>query len=465
MKRDVITINDLSNAEIDEVFDLADEFSAEMASEDTPYRVRGRRMDAQKYLLANLFFEPSTRTRFSFETAMIRLGGNLLGGFNPLESSASKGESIADTVRVMQNYVDLIVIRHPYEGTARAVADFVDIPVINGGDGRHEHPTQTLCDLYTLRRENRTLQDLNVLLVGDLRNGRTVHSLAYALARFKANIITLSAEGLELPDTVNRRLKEDYGCTPVPGDAIFERASNSLKIGVVYMAEGSSLQQELARRGKIKFEADWEELDTAIRLRLDVCYVTRLQGERLSSAHAGPVNYPVIDKHFLADKRFDKDTRVMHPLPRVNELGYDLDQDPRGVYFKQAGYGVPVRMALIAKVLGIRPFRPHAETHGPARYRLHSQRPEGQCPNERCIVRHAAQLHPRFLIVKTRPFLLRCYYCETEFTPSSYGNTETRALSKNFDLVDPDHLDKIIFFASDEQGPLAGFHPASPRHA
>lgn len=417
MKRDIITINDLSNREIEEVFDLADRFLAEMAT-DKPYQIRGRLAMANRHLMTCLFFEPSTRTRFSFESAMVRLGGTVLGTVDPLTSSAAKGESILDTGRVMENYADLIVLRHPNEGAARALADHIDVPVINGGDGRHEHPTQTLCDLFTLRRENKTLKDLNVLLVGDLKNGRTVHSLVYALARFKANIITMPAKGLELPETVNRRLRDEFGSTPMPRDAVFDSAHKdrhpAAAIDVVYVAPGSALQQQMAK-GKIRIEGDWEGLNDALAFNFDVCYVTRLQGERLSPGYAAAANYPVIDSAFLREREF-ADTRVLHPLPRVDELGTDLDSDPRAVYFKQAAYGVPVRMALIAKVLGLEPFQRASESA--AGYPLLPGDDELTCANERCASRlpsEHAQIRPKFWIVKDKPRLLRCYYCETEF--------------------------------------------------
>ncbi len=246
MKRDVITISDLTNAEIEEIFDLADEFLDEMAvGERTGHRVRGRRDDAAGHLMTSLFYEPSTRTRFSFEAAMVRLGGSVLGTVDPVTSSAAKGESLADTVRVMENYADIIVMRHPFEGAARAAADYVDIPVINGGDGGHEHPTQTLCDLYTLRRENQSLRDLNVLVVGDLRNGRTVHSLVFGLARFGANIIPMPAKGFELPDQVTRRLQEEYHCRPYSKDEVFGNVEDIPQIDVVYVAPGSSLHMSV----------------------------------------------------------------------------------------------------------------------------------------------------------------------------------------------------------------------------
>jgi len=319
MKRDVCTINDLTNEEIEEIFDLADRFLAEMGKPERPHQIGGRRSDAAGQVMTSLFYEPSTRTRFSFEAAMVRLGGSVLGTVDPVTSSAAKGESLADTVRVMENYADLIVMRHPYEGAARAAAEYVDIPVINGGDGGHEHPTQTLCDLFTLRRENRTLKDLNVLLVGDLKNGRTVHSLVYGLARFKANIIPMPAKGFELPEHVGRRLQEEYHHHPYAKEALFGGEKDLPPIDVVYVAPDSELN--LSAQGQAAAGDDGTERKKR-PLEFDVCYVTRLQGERLAPGQKLGTDYPVIDSKFLRGRRY-RDTRVLHPLPRVNELGYD----------------------------------------------------------------------------------------------------------------------------------------------
>src|SRR5262245_40610445 len=198
MPRSVVTIDDLTNDEMEEIFRLADEFLGEMTTPEEPYRIRGRRQTAGKFVLATLFFEASTRTRLSFESAMTRLGGHCLSSSDASQTSAAKGETIADMVRVVSNYADAIVIRHPFEGAARVAADYATVPVINAGDGSHEHPTQTLCDLYTLRaaqaqkgqpRSIQSLKNLNVVVWGDLRYGRTVHSLVYALARLHARII------------------------------------------------------------------------------------------------------------------------------------------------------------------------------------------------------------------------------------------------------------------------------------
>lgn len=454
MKRDVCTINDLSDAEIEEIFDLADRFLDEMGREGHAHQIRGRREDAVGQVMTSLFYEPSTRTRFSFEAAMVRLGGNVLGTVDPVTSSAAKGESLADTVRVMENYADIIVMRHPYEGAARAAAEYVDIPVINGGDGGHEHPTQTLCDLYTLRRENRTLKDLNVLLVGDLKHGRTVHSLVYGLARFHANIIPMPAKGFELPDHVGRRLQEEYRHRPYSREAVFGSGEDLPPIDVVYVAAESELN--LAAQGHDASVSEDEAVRGKRALKFDVCYVTRLQGERLAPGQKLGTDYPVIDAKFLRGRRY-RDTRVLHPLPRVNELGYDLDTDPRGIYFKQAAYGVPVRMALIAKVLGLSPFVARETVRARPVYGS----PDGmRCPNARCITEHPsekAHLAPKFWFVRSTRPLARCVYCETDTEIACYGDRASRRLSADFERIGEHAPGDVLFFASIPDAKKAGY--------
>jgi aspartate carbamoyltransferase catalytic subunit len=464
MKRDIITISDLSNAEIEEIFDLADSYLDRMAVGERGHQIRGRRSDAQGHLMTSLFYEPSTRTRFSFEAAMVRLGGSVLGTVDPVTSSAAKGESLADTVRVMENYADLIVMRHPSEGAARAAAEYVDIPVINGGDGGHEHPTQTLCDLYTLRRENESLRDLNVLLVGDLKNGRTVHSLVYALARFAANIIPMPAKGFELPEQVTRRLQEEYHCRPYPKEMVFGSVKDTPQIDVVYVAPGSSLNMSVVPPSQVSDTDEGREVARPGKrpLKFDVCYVTRLQGERLAPGHVLDADYPVIDAKFLQGKRFT-DTRVLHPLPRVSELGYDLDKDPRGIYFKQAAYGVPVRMALIAKVLGIEPFS--ALDRVPAR-KVYAQGVGMQCSNPRCITHHPSEsrhLMAKFWLVRSARMLARCCYCETDSVVECFVNVATRQISTSFDGIDELASSDVVLFASEADAHKAGFTTAQRR--
>src|SRR5580765_3772952 len=245
MVRHLVTIDDLSEAEIEAIFSLTDEILAQTATPDKPHKIQGRLNLADQFILATLFYEASTRTRFSFESAMFHLGGNVLSSADPKTTSAAKGETIADTIRVLENYSDLIVIRHPCEGSVRVAAEYADVPIINAGDGGHEHPTQTLCDLYTLRREKGTLKNLNVLLWGDLKNGRTVHSLVYGLARFGARIIPLPAEGYGLPDHVTRRLLRDYDCIPLSNDELVDAGTDEFPVDVVYVTPEKPHQRSL----------------------------------------------------------------------------------------------------------------------------------------------------------------------------------------------------------------------------
>src|SRR5688572_29162768 len=207
--RNLISIADLTNEEIEEIFSLADASS----------RLRAER-HARGQIMATLFYEPSTRTRLSFESAMQRLGGSVISCSDMKASSTAKGETIADTAKVVSSYADVLVVRHNWDGAVQAMAEHADVPVINAGDGSHEHPTQTLCDLYTLRREKGELKGLTVVVCGDLKNGRTIHSLVYALARFGANVVTLAANGMELPHYVIERLEReyDYALAPVASD-------------------------------------------------------------------------------------------------------------------------------------------------------------------------------------------------------------------------------------------------------
>src|ERR1700734_855350 len=215
LTRHIVSINDLTNKEIETVFQLAAGFLKDLADENIPYRIGRGSNIASKYILASLFYEPSTRTRLSFESAMLRLGGDKITSADPTVSSAAKGESLADTIRVISNYADIVVIRHPRDGAARLAAEYAQIPVINGGDGSHEHPTQTLCDLFTLRAKNKSFRNMKVAISGDLKGSRTIHSFVYALARFGATIDPLPAPGMELPAHLDRRLREEFRCRMV----------------------------------------------------------------------------------------------------------------------------------------------------------------------------------------------------------------------------------------------------------
>lgn len=254
-----------------------------------------------------LFYEPSTRTRLSFEAAMKRLGGSTIGFAEANVSSATKGENLTDTVKIVAEYSDAIVIRHNMEGTARFASSVVDVPVINAGDGAGQHPTQTLLDLYSMKRLLGRIDDLHVALIGDLKYGRTVHSLAYALAMFDVKMSFVSPPELEMP----RGIVHDLN-----------------KVGVS-VNETNDIHSVLE--------------DT------DVLYVTRIQKERFPD----PEEYAKIKGAYMIDKALleDSDLIVMHPLPRVDEISYDVDNTKYGKYFEQAFYGVPVRMALLKSII------------------------------------------------------------------------------------------------------------------
>ena len=237
--RHLVSINDLSNREIETIFDVAQGYLDQLPDPRFSYRI-GRSTDvASKSILATLFYEPSTRTRLSFESAMLRLGGSVITSADPATSSAAKGESLADSVRVVSNYADVIAIRHPRDGAARLAAEYASIPVINGGDGAHEHPTQTLCDLFTLKRKHKQLKNLKVAISGDLRGSRTIHSFVYALARFGAIIDPMAAPGMELPEHVHRRLKEEYRCELV------SHTDESGAVDALYVTPDEPHQQSL----------------------------------------------------------------------------------------------------------------------------------------------------------------------------------------------------------------------------
>ncbi|AGB05301.1 aspartate carbamoyltransferase [Aciduliprofundum sp. MAR08-339] len=299
--RDIVSIKELSREDMERIFEVAREMVPIARGERNSDLLQGK-------ILATLFFEPSTRTRLSFESAMHRLGGSVIGFSNPSATSISKGETLADTVRVMDSYSDVIVIRHPYEGSARLAAEFAENPVINAGDGAGQHPTQTLLDLFTMYQEFGDIRGLKIALIGDLKYGRTVHSLAYALSKLGADIYLVSPELLKMPRHIIRELQKK----PVETD---------------------------------KIEDVMEEID--------VFYVTRIQKERFPD----PTEYKRVAGSYSITaellKRAKKESIVMHPLPRVNEIAPDVDSTPHARYFQQAFNGVPVRMALLALVLGV----------------------------------------------------------------------------------------------------------------
>lgn len=303
--KDLIDILDLTTDEIDELIDVANDI---IANPDN-YRAKCRYKK-----LATLFFEPSTRTRLSFEAAMYELGGNVLGFSEAQSSSAAKGESVSDTVRTVEAYADIIAMRHPKEGAPTVASMKTQIPIINAGDGGHNHPTQTLTDLLTIKREIGRLDNLTIGLCGDLKFGRTVHSLIQAMVRYEnIKFIMISPKELRLPEY---------------------------------------LINEVLIKKNIEF-VETESLEDAMD-KLDVLYMTRVQKERFFN-EADYVRLK--DTYILTPSKLEKakeTMRILHPLPRVNEISVEVDNDERACYFRQARNGKFIRMALIMKLLGIK---------------------------------------------------------------------------------------------------------------
>lgn len=323
--RNLIDIEDLSLEEWNELYGLASQIIAH--PKDFTDALHGD-------VMASLFFEPSTRTNFSFQTAMLRLGGNVFGFADPSSSSTSKGETLKDTIKMVSSYADVIVMRSPKEGAAKAASLYAEVPVINAGDGGHMHPTQTLTDLTTIASLRGEIRDLNIGLCGDLKNGRTVHSLIKAMAKFP-NIRFYLIAPRELA---------------VPGYMIEFMKANGQKF-----VEVTSLEATIPQ--------------------LDVLYMTRIQRERF----VDPLEYDrlkgvyVLTRSKLQNAR--KDLLIMHPLPRVDEIAQDVDDDPRAVYFEQARYGMFARMALLMKMVEQGRRRPESQPIGDG----------SLCHNKNCI--------------------------------------------------------------------------------
>jgi aspartate carbamoyltransferase catalytic subunit len=300
-KRSLVSIDDFSTEEIIKVLDLAVEF------EKQPVRklLEGK-------IIATLFFEPSTRTRLSFESAINRLGGKIVGFSDSSSSSVSKGETLHDTIKMVSSYCDLIVMRHPIEGSARFASEVASVPVINAGDGANQHPTQTILDLYSIRKTQGKLDDLNIFMVGDLKYGRTVHSLMMAMSRWNTTFNFIAPEELKMPDEFKLYLDN---------------------LGLKY----------------------YEHSDfTDIISRADIIYMTRVQKERFSD----PMEYEKVKNVYVLRNSMLENTkpnmRILHPLPRVNEIHTDVDSNPKAYYFEQALNGVYTRQAILCTLLGIK---------------------------------------------------------------------------------------------------------------
>ncbi|MBE9513427.1 MAG: aspartate carbamoyltransferase catalytic subunit [Dehalococcoidia bacterium] len=458
--RSLVTIDDLSNGEIEGLFSLADVMAGSLA---------GQRELCCGKIMASLFFEPSTRTRLSFEAAMIRLGGQVISAVDVGATSLAKGESIADMARVVGSYADIVVIRHPWEGAAKVVADYAGIPVVNAGDGGHEHPTQTLCDLYTIKKERKGIKGLKIALWGDLKYGRTVHSLAYALARFGATVLFHPRRGFEVPEHVFRKLVTEYDGELVRYEALGQALEEGLfPLDAVYMTPSSPHQ--LAMMPEISAQV---ELKTGV----DALYVTRVQKERQAAAaggQGGEKRYPVVNKRLLRGKKFQR-TLIMHPLPRVDELAFDMDEDPRSMYFKQASQGVPVRMALICLLLGVKEVTVSEESESMLQRKSYPvyERDSGlRCPNATCVSNQETEkryIKPKFRVVRLKPLTLRCVYCDHELQPRFVASSdwhEGKLESKKYHSADSRWTrdirpEKLIVFDSEERAKAEGFRPSS----
>ncbi len=302
MKKDLISITDYTKDEYLKIMDLAAEFEAN-PNQDL---LKGK-------VVASLFFEPSTRTRLSFETAISRLGGKIVGFADPGSSSATKGETLHDTIRMVSNYADLIVMRHPLEGAARYAAEISSIPVINAGDGANQHPTQTLLDMYSILKTQGRLDNINIFMVGDLKYGRTVHSLLMALSQFENPIFNFIApKELQMPEEYKIYLQEQ---------------------GIRYFEHGEF---------------------TDIISEADIIYMTRVQKERFSD----PIEYEKVKNVYILRNSMLKNTKpnvkILHPLPRVNEIHTDVDTSFKAYYFDQARNGVFTREAIIAHTMNLK---------------------------------------------------------------------------------------------------------------
>lgn len=299
--RNLISITDYNKEEYIHILDLAETFEREPVQNI-----------AQGKVVATLFFEPSTRTRLSFESAANRLGAKVIGFSDASNSSTAKGESLADTIRTVSCYTDLIVMRHPLEGTARLASEVASVPVINAGDGANQHPTQCMLDLYSIRKTQGTLDNLHIAMVGDLKYGRTVHSLVEAMCNFNTTFHLVSPESLKLPSTVKMHIKE-----------------KNLKY--------------------YQYTTIAEAVDKA-----DILYMTRVQRERFLDIqdYEKVKNSCILEKSML--EHVKPNMKVLHPLPRVNEINTNVDPMPQAYYFQQAQNGVYVRQALIAAILGLK---------------------------------------------------------------------------------------------------------------
>ena len=360
--KNLLDIMDLSTDELDKLLRTA------LDIKDHPDKYAEK---CKRKKLATLFFEPSTRTRLSFEAAMYELGGNVIGFSESSSSSAAKGESVADTVKVVSNYADIIAMRHPKDGAPLVAIRTAKVPVINAGDGGHHHPTQTLADLLTIYREKGGFENLTIGLCGDLKYGRTVHSLVYAMSRYEGvRFVFISPEELRFPEYI---------------------ISDVLDKKHIPYRETRDLEKAMPD--------------------LDILYMTRIQRERFLDME----EYERLkNSYILTPEKLEtakKDMAILHPLPRVNEISVAVDNDPRAKYFEQTLNGKYMRMALILKLLGLDGEESSYAPSDTARTLFL----EGiSCPNHRCITTTEQELRQEFYPVDEEKGIYRCVYCDTE---------------------------------------------------
>ena len=348
MNKHLIDLNDFTRDQWDGIVHLAEEIM------DNPHIYEG---SCRGKIMGTLFYEPSTRTQMSFQSAMLRLGGGIIGFDNPTASSIVKGESLRDTTKTVSGYSDIMVMRHPVEGAVKAAALTSDCPIINAGDGGHLHPTQTLTDMLTLQKEKGRLTNLKIGICGDLKYGRTVHSLVKALSCYEGNsFVFISTDELQMPGYITEPL-QNY-------------------------SKKSSIDEAIGE--------------------LDVLYMTRIQKERFPSEQ----EYEKQASHFILNRkrlvRAKHDMIIMHPLPRCNEIAVELDDDPRAVYFKQANYGMYVRMALILIILNYSTMTPPVLLKGKTCDDI-------TCQNPKCVISKEEHLPHSFTEINN---VLMCEYCE-----------------------------------------------------
>lgn len=347
----------LSLVETEQILNLADSISKDR--EKYSHVCDGKK-------IATLFFEPSTRTRLSFEAAMMNLGGKALGFSSASASSASKGETVADTIRVVSHYADIVAMRHPKEGAPFRASQYSKIPIINAGDGGHQHPTQTLTDLLTIRQRHKRLDNITIGLCGDLKFGRTVHSLIKAMSRYEGNhFVLISPVELKVPDYIIDEVLKKSSCT-------YEQVTS---------------------------------LDDAMP-KLDILYMTRIQKERFTDENE---YIRLKDSYILTTEKMKlatKEMAILHPLPRVNEIELAVDEDERALYFEQAGNGVLVRMALIMTLLGLSEVKICQDVAN----KKQEEKGEFICKNASCITNAEDEIEQIFTLSENGKY--RCKFCD-----------------------------------------------------